>query len=126
MGSNLQRFVGGAPMKTLALLTALALCACQSCHPVIGPFPGPAPQPTPPDPWVDGAPDAAPAPQSTSCAAACAHLAALGCPEAKPTPKGASCTDVCQNALGSPVSLQPDCVAHAATCSDATACSAIP
>lgn len=124
--------------KTIVFFAALALCACQSCHPVFGPFPpDPAPQPEPPSPWdgptPDGAADAeppspppAPAPSGNSCADACAKLAALGCPEAKPTPKGATCTEVCQNTLGSPVSLQPDCVVHAKDCPSAEACQAIP
>jgi|GEM_PF-2180448 len=115
-------------MKILILLAGLALAACQSCHPIVGPFPEPAPQPEPPDPWgpsPDGATDAAP-PPVTSCAAACAHLAALGCPESKPTPKGATCEAVCQNTLGSPISLQTDCVIRATTCADTNACQAIP
>jgi len=122
--------------KTITLLAALALCACQSCHPVFGPFPGPAPQPEPPSPWdgptPDGAADAgppapppAPSPGS-SCADACAKLGALGCVEAKPTAKGATCSEVCQNTLGSPVSMQPDCVVRAPDCAAAEACQAIP
>jgi len=121
--------------KTIILFAALALCACQSCHPVFGPFkPDPAPQPEPPSPWdgptpdgaVDAGPPPAPSPTGSSCADACAKLAALGCPEAKPTAKGASCTEVCQNTLGSPVSLQPDCVVRASDCAAAEACAAIP
>lgn len=113
--------------KTLALLAALALCACQSCHPIVGPFPEPTPQPEPPDPWNDAAVDVGPAPApGGSCADACAKLAALGCPAAKPTPKGATCVEVCQNTLGSPVSLQPDCVVRATDCPSAEACAAIP
>jgi hypothetical protein len=122
-------------IKTIAIFAALALVACQSCHPVLGPFPpDPAPQPDPaPAPW-DAAPDAGPKPPpapspvpSGACAAACAHLAALGCPEAKPTPKGATCTDVCLNAEDSGVlSMQPDCVVRAVDCPAANACAAIP
>jgi hypothetical protein len=122
-------------IKSLFALVALALCACQSCHPVIGPFPpdpAPAPQPDPPSPW-DAAPDAgppapppAPAPAG-ACAAACSRLAALGCPEAKPTPNGATCTDVCLNAEDSGVlSMQTDCVVQASDCPAARACAAIP
>jgi hypothetical protein len=119
-------------IKAIAFLAALALCACQSCHPIVGPFPEPTPQPTPPDPWdgpgPDSPADASPPPPVTgaSCADACAKLAALGCPEAKPTAKGATCVEVCQNTLGSPVSLQPDCVVHASDCPAAAACAAIP
>lgn len=113
-------------IKFLLLSAALLASTCQ-----VGPFPKPSPQPTPPDPWVDGAADAAPAPTPPpvpggTCADACAHGAAMNCAWAKPTPKGATCTEVCQNTLGSPISLQPDCVVRATDCPSAEACAAIP
>jgi hypothetical protein len=113
-------------IKSLFTLAALLASTCQ-----VGPFPKPTPQPEPPDPWNDAALDAGPTPTpppvpGASCADACARLTALGCPGAKPTPRGASCVEVCQNTLGSPVSLQTDCIARASDCPAANACAAIP
>jgi len=60
-------------MKTLALLTALALAAC-------------AHNPTPPDP------------NAATCDDVCAHGAELSCVWATPTPLGTPCVEVCENA----------------------------
>lgn len=107
-------------MKKLFVALLLALSACQ-----VGPFPRPPPQPEPPSPW-DYPTDAAPAPEEDSgspCAAACVTLARYGCEESKPTAGGATCTQVCENIESSGVvSMNPDCVSHAESCSIARAC----
>jgi hypothetical protein len=69
------------------------------------------------------APDVADAGEDDACARACGRLAALGCPEAEPTDAGATCVEVCRNAEASGVvTLEPDCVADAATCDDIDRC----
>lgn len=90
---------------SLAALTALALVGAQggSCHREPTPRPEPAPL----------GDSAAPG----DCSAACSHLRDLGCPAGQPTPKGASCEEVCQSTEDSGVvTLNPACVARAASC----------
>lgn len=113
-------------MTKAILFAALLASTCE-----YGPFPKPPPQPEPPSPWDVGPGDAAPpdeetdAASHTPCYRACQRLKQLDCPEAKPTAAGATCTQVCQNAEDSGVvSLNPECVARAASCSIAKACSA--
>lgn len=111
-------------IKTILLLSALLASTCE-----VGPFPHPPPQPEPPTPW-DTPADAAPQPPEevdaathTPCYLACQQLAKLGCDEAKLTAGGATCTTVCQNAETGPISMHPECVAKAASCPAARACS---
>ena len=64
-----------------------------------------------------------PAPAPASCAAACEHMAELGCPEAEPTPGGATCVEVCENAETSDYArLRPDCVSEITDCTQLDAC----
>lgn len=57
------------------------------------------------------------------CAAACAHMAQLGCEEAKPTPKGATCEDVCNNVESSgTITLSPACVVKITKCEEIDSC----
>jgi hypothetical protein len=107
----------------MALLAA-ALVGCE-----LGPFPKPPPQPEPPSPWdnwdadADPPPDEVDAAAHTPCYLACRQLAKLGCPEAKPTAHGATCTQVCANTESSGVvSMDPECIARAESCSIARAC----
>ncbi len=112
--------------SNLFALLALATAAI-GCE--IGPFPKPPPQPEPPSPW-DSPADAAPPPEDldaaahTPCYLACRQLTKLGCKEAEPTAAGATCTQVCANIESSGVvSMYPNCVAGAESCSIARACS---
>ena len=107
-----------------AILFASLLAS--SCE--LGPFPKPPPQPEPPSPW-DNPSDAQPQPEDvdgaahTPCYLACQKLKALGCPEAKPTAAGATCVQVCTNIESSGVvTMGPECVAKAESCSIAKAC----
>jgi len=94
-------------MTRFALLVALVLCACPS---------PPTPTPTPPGPAAADAP-VGPA----TCAAVCAHYAALGCPAAQQTAHGVSCETVCANAQAiTPWNLA--CRAVAPTCAAADTC----
>lgn len=105
------------------LLASLLASSCE-----LGPFPKPPPQPEPPSPW-DSSTDAAPpdeevdAAAHTPCYLACQRLKALGCQEAQPTAAGATCTQVCSNVQSSGVvSMNPECVARAESCSIARKC----
>lgn len=106
--------------KAILLASAL-LSTCE-----VGPFPKPPPDPLPPSPWdarIDAGPPAPEPAPSSPCARACARFAALGCQEAQPTAAGASCAAVCENIESSGViSMDPECVARAESCSIARAC----
>jgi hypothetical protein len=91
------------PLALTAFLAAL-LASCASCR------------------STPVAPDVADAGED-ACARACGRLAALACPEADTTDAGATCVEVCRNAEASGVvTLEPDCVADAATCDDIDRC----
>ena len=94
---------------TLALLFVVA--GCQGC-------PGPAPTPSP-GPVTTTL--TVPVGKST-CASACARMAALGCPAASPT-GGHTCEEVCLNVEKSGLALWGvACVTSATSCVAADAC----
>lgn len=76
--------------------------------------------PTPPNP-PPMPPSSTDAPAAATCAAVCAHYAALGCPAAQPTAHGASCETVCQNAQAV-AHWNLACRAQAPTCAAADHC----
>ena len=114
-------------MRKLCILLALLVVGAFGCE--LGPFPKPPPQPEPPSPWDTPTDAAPPEPEEVDaavhspCYLACKQLAKLGCDEAKLTAGGATCVTVCQNTESSGVvSMGPDCIAHAESCSIARAC----
>ena len=82
-------------MKTIVLLTALALAAC-------------AHSPTPD-------------PNAATCSDVCAHGAELSCVWATPTPLGKPCVEVCLNASRF-VPWELECLSTSNSCSEASIC----
>lgn len=110
-------------------MKGVAFLGCIVCLPVLlaatckpNP-PSPVDVPIPPAPVVDASPMPPMEAGSDPCARACARYRKLGCIEGQPTPKGEQCEHVCQVVESSGVlSLNPACVAQAATCADARKC----
>lgn len=82
-------------------------------------------QPTPVDTEVPPRDKPVDAGTPADCAAACAHLAELGCEEAQNTPptprepQGLTCTQLCERFEASGVvTLNPACVATIASCAE--------
>lgn len=86
-------------MKAVLLLLTIASCSSGSCHAETRPT------------------------TRERCSAACSKMRSLACPDWADTGDGARCEDVCENVESSGVmSLNPSCVADAATCDDAKVC----
>lgn len=91
----------------MRLLAVLALSLPQGCG-----FPTPAPvDPSPPKPQPAG-----------DCAAAGAHLEALGCPEAH-TPAGTSFAEACERAAADGRDWCPGAIARVSSCTEVEAAS---
>ena len=94
-------------MRLAAVLTTVALTACN--------LPSPNPVPPPPPPVDVDAPDVE---------RVCNRLRQLGCRAGETTPEGATCEDVLRNAAQNGIDLVGDveCVESASTCEQASAC----
>lgn len=56
------------------------------------------------------------------CAAACDHLAQLGCEEGQPLEDGTTCTTFCEQTQRSGHALNASCVKQVKTCAELDAC----
>lgn len=84
----------------MKIVVALLLCVCAiAC--------ASAPKPDPVLPTDTG-----------SCAAACEHLASLGCEEGKPLEDGTSCEKFCVDTQNSGHGLNPSCVVGIESCEE--------
>lgn len=101
-------------MRLRDVITIAALAVLETCT-------GCTPSPAPSDPSAQ-TPNAFGVDASgTSCAQACARLAALHCPESKPTKSGVECATICERGQGLE-GMPTTCVAGATSIPAVRAC----